>query len=158
MYRASCFRGGDYFGDSGFLVHSVSLMTATTTRARGLFVLSSDHHFLQVLKEHPYFSQVLATARIAVNQKKTEFAADWFDSTDNEEDIESSDSDDDDSESEDDEGERTTSRTGTIMSEYIQLRRGSLQLKRALHGSSKETMYVWEKFAFFTEMLVPKEP
>jgi CRP-like cAMP-binding protein len=159
VYPACRFRGGDYFGDSGLLGHSVSLMTVTTIRACDLFVLSSDH-LLQVLKDHPYFSLVLATARLAVNQKKTtaEFVVDWFSSTDNEEDIESSDSNDDDSEGEDDdEEEGTTSRTDTIMSEDIQLRRGSLQLKRALHGASQQTMDVWEEsFALFMEMLVPK--
>ncbi|KAL3670045.1 hypothetical protein V7S43_005415 [Phytophthora oleae] len=155
MYPASRYRGGDYFGEIGLLGHSVSLMTVTSIRACDLFVLNSDQ-LLQVLHAHPYFSLVLATAQLAVREKKTtaEFVADWFASCEyEEENTDSNDSDSDDS-SDEDEDDASTSE---VLNDDMKLRRGSQQLKRTLLGVSKENMNVWEEtFALFMEMLVPK--
>ncbi|KAL4140067.1 hypothetical protein PRNP1_015299 [Phytophthora ramorum] len=160
MYPASRFRGGDYFGESGLLGHSVSLTTVTTIRACDLFVLNSDH-LLHVLRSHPYFSLVLATAQLAVRQKKptSEFVTDWFGSSDdNEEDADSNDSSTDNSGSdEDDEGSDMAPMSSKTESDDVKLRRGSEQLKRALRGASQETMDLWkDSFALFLEVLVPK--
>ncbi|GMF16289.1 unnamed protein product [Phytophthora lilii] len=154
MYPANRFRGGDYFGESGLLGHSVSLMTVTTVRACDMFVLNSDQ-LLHILQSHSYFSMVLATAQLAVRQKKTTagFVADWFGSDDVEEDIESNSSSNDDSS--DNDGERDDMPSN--LSDDVKLRRGSQQLKRTLRGASQEMMDTWEEtFALFMEMLVPK--
>ncbi|KAE9091930.1 hypothetical protein PF007_g18708 [Phytophthora fragariae] len=162
MYPASRYRGGDYFGEIGLLGHSVSLMTVTSIRACDLFVLKSEH-LLQVLKSHPYFSLVLATAQLAVQQKKstTEFVTEWFNSNDDDgEEIESSDSsenDSDDGEEEDEDEVDEASANGGIVTEDTTLRRRSQQLRRALRGASPEVMEAWEDtFELFMEMLVPK--
>ncbi|KAG6610795.1 Voltage-gated Ion Channel (VIC) Superfamily [Phytophthora cinnamomi] len=159
MYPASRFRGGDYFGETGILGHSVSLMTVTTIRACDLFVLKSDH-LLQVLQSHPYFKLVLATAQLAVKQKKTssKFVTEWLSSNDDDEDNESSDSSDGDSDDEDGEDEMDETNTNEgIVSESAKLKQGSQQLKRALRGASPEVMEAWEDtFELFMELLVPK--
>ncbi|KAG1691984.1 hypothetical protein DVH05_025963 [Phytophthora capsici] len=157
MYPASRYRGGDYFGEIGLLGHSVSLMTVTSIRACDLFVLNSDQ-LLQVLQADPYFSLVLATAQLAVREKKTtaEVVADWFarsESTD-EENTDSNDSDPDESSDDSDEDDTSVNK---FVDDDVKLRRGSQQLKKALHGVSEEKMSVWEEtFALFMEMLVPK--
>ncbi|EEY54708.1 Voltage-gated Ion Channel (VIC) Superfamily [Phytophthora infestans T30-4] len=156
MYPVSRFRGGGYFGETGLLGHSVSLTTVTTMRACDLFVLSSDH-LLQVLQSHSYFSLVLATAQLAVNQKKTAavFVANRFKSDDYDEDIESSDSSNDDV-SDDDASKSESESEHDQASDGAKLRRASQQLKRTLQGASEETMRIWEEtFALFMEMLVP---
>ncbi|KAG3070332.1 hypothetical protein PC121_g9551 [Phytophthora cactorum] len=158
MYPVSRFRGGDYFGENGLLGHSVSLMTVTTLRACDLFVLNSDH-LLQVLQSHSYFSLVLATAQLAVSQKKTtaEFVTDWFNNDDEEEEEENKSSDssnDDDSDGKSESGVESEQDQATA---DVKLRRRSRQLKQALQGASQETMNNWEEtFALFMEMLVPK--
>ncbi|KAG2828943.1 hypothetical protein PC112_g8290 [Phytophthora cactorum] len=158
MYPVSRFRGGDYFGENGLLGHSVSLMTVTTLRACDLFVLNSDH-LLQVLQSHSYFSLVLATAQLAVSQKKTtaEFVTDWFNNDDEEEEEENKSSDssnDDDSDGKSESGVESEQDQATA---DVKLRRRSRQLKQVLQGASQETMNNWEEtFALFMEMLVPK--
>ncbi|OWZ18525.1 Voltage-gated Ion Channel [Phytophthora megakarya] len=152
MYPASRYRGGDYFGEIGLLGHSVSLMTVTSIRACDLFVLNSDQ-LLQALQSHPYFSLVLATAQLAVHERKTtsEFVAGWFENEDDIDSFSESSSDGSDDEDDDDNG-----KNGHAESD-VKLRRGSQQLRSALRGASKENMDVWmDTFALFIEMLEPK--
>lgn len=136
-------------------------MTVTTIRACDLFVLKSEH-LLQVLQSHPYFSLVLATAQLAVQQKKStsEFVTEWFSSNDDDEEIESSASSGDDSDEDEEEDEDVVDEAnanGGIVSEDMKLRRGSQQLRRALRGASPEVMEAWENtFELFMELLEPK--
>ncbi|KAG6967126.1 hypothetical protein JG687_00004441 [Phytophthora cactorum] len=111
------------------------------------------------LTSHSYFSLVLATAQLAVSQKKTtaEFVTDWFNNDDEEEEEENKSSDssnDDDSDGKSESGVESEQDQATA---DVKLRRRSRQLKQALQGASQETMNNWEEtFALFMEMLVPK--